>query len=90
METGDLIAGFRDKLTQHATIPAREPTPPRPCRSEEKVAQVETVIQDLLGFKEELETLRDKATSLVDCRPLGGNICSIIVRDVSVIACCVE
>ena len=57
---------------------------------EEKVAQIETVIQDLLGFKEELETLRDKATSLVDCRPLGGNICSIIARDVSVMACCVE
>ncbi len=45
---------------------------------EEKVAQIETVIRDLLGFKEELETLRDKASSLVDCRPLGGNICSII------------
>ena len=45
---------------------------------EEKVAQIETVIKDLLGFKEELETLRDNATSLVDCRPLGGNICSII------------
>ena len=45
---------------------------------EEKVAQVETVIQDLLGFKEELESLRDQTTSLVDCRPLGGNICSII------------
>ncbi len=44
----------------------------------EKVAQIETAIQDLLGFKEELETLRDKATSLVDCRPLGGNVCSII------------
>ena len=45
---------------------------------EEKVAQIETVIQDLLGFKGELETLRDGATSLMDCRPLGGNICSII------------
>ena len=45
---------------------------------EAKVAQIETVIQDLLGFKGELETLRDQATSLVDCRPLGGNICSII------------
>ena len=44
----------------------------------EKVAQIETVIQDLLDFKEELESLRDRATSLVDCRPLGGNICSII------------
>ena len=43
-----------------------------------KLAQIETVIQDLLGFKAELETLRDQASSLVDCRPLGGNICSII------------
>ena len=45
---------------------------------EEKMAQIETVVQDLLGFKEELESLRDHATSMVDCRPLGGNICSII------------
>ena len=45
---------------------------------EEKVAQIETAIQDLLGFKEELESLRDQASRLVDCRPLGGNICSII------------
>ena len=45
---------------------------------EEKVGQIETAIQDLLSFKEELESLRDQATSLVDCRPLGGNICSII------------
>ncbi len=45
---------------------------------EEKVTQIETVIQDLLGFKKALETLKDKASSLVDCRPLGGNICSII------------
>ena len=44
----------------------------------EKVAQIEQVVQDLLGFKEELESLKDQATSLVDCRPLGGNICSII------------
>ncbi len=45
---------------------------------EEKIAQIKTVIQDLLGFKGELEMLRDTATTLVDCRPLGGNICSII------------
>ena len=45
---------------------------------EEKVTQIETIIQDLLGFKEELEALRNQTTSLVDCRPLGGNICSII------------
>ena len=45
---------------------------------EEKMAQIETMIQDLLGFKEELRSLGDHATSMVDCRPLGGNICSII------------
>ncbi len=45
---------------------------------EEKLAQIEKVIQDLLGFKTELESLKDQATSLVDCRPLGGNICSIV------------
>ena len=45
---------------------------------QEKVAQIDMVIQDLLGFKEELESLRDQQTSLADCRPLGGNICSII------------
>ena len=45
---------------------------------EEKMAQVETAIQDLLGFKEELQSLGAQTTSIVDCRPLGGNICSII------------
>lgn len=45
---------------------------------EEKVAQIEKAIQDLLGFKGELESLRDQAATLVDCRPVGGNICSII------------
>lgn len=45
---------------------------------EEKVAQIEKAIQDLMGFKGELESLRDHATTLVDCRTLGGNICSII------------
>ena len=45
---------------------------------EEKMAQIETVIQDLLGFKEELRSLEDHTANMVDCRPLGGNICSII------------
>ncbi len=45
---------------------------------EEKVTQVEKAIQDLLGFKGELESLRDQASDMVDCRPLGGSICSII------------
>ncbi len=45
---------------------------------EEKMAQIETVIQDLLGLKEELQSLENHTTSMVDCRPQGGNICSII------------
>lgn len=45
---------------------------------EEKMAQIEAAIQDLLGFKEELRSLGAQTTSIVDCRPLGGNICSII------------
>lgn len=45
---------------------------------EEKLVQIGGVIQDLIAFKEELEVLRDQATSLEDCRSLGGNICSII------------
>ncbi len=48
---------------------------------EEKLVQIEGVIQDLLVFKEELEALRDQTTSLVDCRAIGGNICSIIEDD---------
>ena len=48
---------------------------------EEKVAQVEKAVQDLLGFKEELESLKDQASDLVDCRPFGGSICSIIEQN---------
>ena len=48
---------------------------------EEKVAQIETVIQDLMVFKEGLEALRDQNTSLAGCRPSGGNICSIIEQN---------
>ena len=45
---------------------------------EEKMAQVEAAIQDLTSFKGELQSLRAQTTSIIDCRPLGGNICSII------------
>jgi hypothetical protein len=53
---------------------------------DDKVTQIETVIRDLLGFKEELELLRDQSMNLVDCRPLGGNICSIIEQSSIVVA----
>ena len=45
---------------------------------DEKLVQIEAVIQDLLVFKEELKTLQNQATTLTDCRPMGGDIRSII------------
>lgn len=43
-----------------------------------KIAQAEQVIKDLQGFSAELTQLRNEAIDLVDCKPLGGNICTII------------
>jgi DNA-binding transcriptional MerR regulator len=45
---------------------------------EEKLSQVEKAIAELQEFRAELFTLRDQAGGLVDCRPLGGDICGII------------
>ncbi len=45
---------------------------------DEKLSQVEKAIAELREFRAELSTLRDQAGSLVDCRPLGGDICGII------------
>ena len=44
----------------------------------QKIAEVETTIDALQAFKGDLAALRDGATGLVDCKPLGGDICSII------------
>ena len=45
---------------------------------EQKLAQAERVIRDLQDFTAELTQLRDGAAKLMDCKPLGGNICAII------------
>ena len=45
---------------------------------ERKIAQVETTIDALQSFKGDLVALRDRAVGLVDCKSLGGDICTII------------
>lgn len=47
---------------------------------QDKLDQVDRSIQDLQDFKIELERLKDEGRDLIDCRPMGGNICSIIER----------
>jgi DNA-binding transcriptional MerR regulator len=45
---------------------------------EEKLAQVDRVLEDLQKFRAEIVRLREEAGDLVDCRPTGGRICGII------------
>ena len=45
---------------------------------ERKIAEVETTIDALQSFKGDLVALRDRTVGLVDCRSLGGDICTII------------
>ena len=45
---------------------------------EEKLEQVDNVIRDLQRFRGEIERLCDEASDLVDCKPMGGDICAII------------
>ncbi len=45
---------------------------------DQKIAEVESTIEALQEFKGDLAVLRDRSTGLVDCKPLGGAICSII------------
>ncbi len=45
---------------------------------DQKIAEVEAAIDALQAFKGDLAALRDGATGLVDCKPLGGDICTII------------
>ena len=45
---------------------------------EEKLAQLDKVLEDLQKFRAEIVRLRDEAGDLVDCRPSGGRICGII------------
>lgn len=45
---------------------------------EEKLAQLDRVLEDLQKFRAEIVRLRDEAGDVVDCRPAGGLICGII------------
>ena len=45
---------------------------------DQKIAEVESTIDALQAFKGDLAALRNRAIGLVDCKPLGGDICSII------------
>ena len=45
---------------------------------EEKLNQVEKALQDLQVFRIELMRLGDESQTIVDCKPMGGRICSII------------
>ena len=45
---------------------------------EQKIAEVETAIDALQSFKRDLAALIDGAVGLVDCKTMGGDICSII------------
>ena len=45
---------------------------------DQKIAEVETTIDALQAFKGDLAALRDRSAGLVDCKPQGGGICTII------------
>ena len=45
---------------------------------DEKLAEVDRALLDLQRLRDELTEFRDGAGDLVDCRPEGGVICSII------------
>ncbi len=45
---------------------------------EQKIAEIESTIDALQAFKGDLAALRDRTVGLVDCRSMGGDICSII------------
>ena len=45
---------------------------------DEKVAQVDKALFDLQEFRSDIVRLREAAGTLLDCRPSGGDICSII------------
>ena len=48
---------------------------------EQKIAEVETTIEALQSFNRDLAALRDRSVGLVDCKTMGGDICSIIEQN---------
>ncbi|PKB71283.1 MAG: hypothetical protein BZY87_06170 [SAR202 cluster bacterium Io17-Chloro-G6] len=45
---------------------------------DQKIGELESTIVALQAFKGDLATLRNRSIGLVDCKSLGGDICSII------------
>ena len=45
---------------------------------DEKLAQIDAVLNDLQKFRSEIVSLRETSGDLIDCRPSGGRICGII------------
>ena len=45
---------------------------------DEKLKQIDGVLNDLQKFRSEIVSLRESAGDLMDCRPSGGRICGII------------
>lgn len=45
---------------------------------DEKLSQVDNLLRDLSAFRQEIAQLRERAVTMVDCRPAGGRICGII------------
>ena len=47
---------------------------------EEKIEQVNEAVRELRELGRELTDLREKAGTMADCHPSGGNICGIVER----------
>ena len=47
---------------------------------DDKIDQVSEALRELRDLKRELTELREKAGTMADCHPSGGNICGIVER----------
>ena len=47
---------------------------------DDKIEQVNVALRELRDLKRELTQLREKAGTMADCHPSGGNICGIVER----------
>lgn len=45
---------------------------------DEKLAQVDSLLEDLSAIRKEMVRLRDQVRGVEDCRPSGGRVCEII------------
>ena len=47
---------------------------------DDKIEQVNEALRELRDLRQELTRLREKAGTMADCHPSGGNICGIVER----------